>query len=180
MLTLWSVIISVVIISVTAFVRFQVLTAASMKFRFVYWDVLPCKIIVDRRFRGTCCLHHQGDESVHNCFTRQYIPEDKSELITAFVYIKLICIIASTKNEKFTTHCFLSSAVYLQVNTFLLLSSANKQQFMKLLPVNYAPHVCFTSDGGGRDRPQKKNMLLQASHLKSTSVSLCACVLLVQ
>jgi hypothetical protein len=31
-------------------VRFQVLTAASMKFRFVFWDVLPCKIIVDRRF----------------------------------------------------------------------------------------------------------------------------------
>jgi hypothetical protein len=28
-------------------VRFQVLTAASMKFRIVFWDVLPCKIIVD-------------------------------------------------------------------------------------------------------------------------------------
>jgi hypothetical protein len=41
------------------YVRFQVLTAASMKFRFVFWDVLPCKITVDRRFRGTCCLHHQ-------------------------------------------------------------------------------------------------------------------------
>jgi hypothetical protein len=32
-------------------VRFQVLTAASMKFRFVFWDVLPCKMIVD---------HHGG------------------------------------------------------------------------------------------------------------------------
>jgi hypothetical protein len=41
-------------------VRFQVLTAASMKFRIVFWDVLPCKLIVDRRFRGTYCLHHQG------------------------------------------------------------------------------------------------------------------------
>jgi hypothetical protein len=41
-------------------VRYQVLTAANIKFRFVFWDVLPCKII-DRRFRGTCCLHHQGD-----------------------------------------------------------------------------------------------------------------------
>jgi hypothetical protein len=40
--------------------RFQVLKAASMMFRIVFWDVLPCKIIVDRRFRGTCCLHHQG------------------------------------------------------------------------------------------------------------------------
>jgi hypothetical protein len=28
------------------------------KFRIVFWDVLPCKIIVDWRFRGTCCLHH--------------------------------------------------------------------------------------------------------------------------
>jgi hypothetical protein len=47
-------------------VRFQVLTAASMKFTIVFWDVLPCKIIVDGRFRGTCCLHNQG---------WQYIPE---------------------------------------------------------------------------------------------------------
>jgi hypothetical protein len=41
-------------------VRFQVLTAESMNFRIIFWDVPPCKIIVDRRFRGTCCLHHQG------------------------------------------------------------------------------------------------------------------------
>jgi hypothetical protein len=32
-----------------------------MMFRIVFWDVLPCKIIVD------------------NHFTRQYIPEDNSE-----------------------------------------------------------------------------------------------------
>jgi hypothetical protein len=41
---------------------FKVLTAASMKFRFVFWNVLPCKIIVDRRFRGACCLHHRPDD----------------------------------------------------------------------------------------------------------------------
>jgi hypothetical protein len=69
-------------------VRFQVLPAASMKFRIVFWDVLPCKIIVYRRLRGTYCLHHQGwwslmmeavrtsETSVDNYFTRQYIPED--------------------------------------------------------------------------------------------------------
>jgi hypothetical protein len=33
-------------------VRFQVPTAASMMFRVVFWDILPCKIIVDRRFRN--------------------------------------------------------------------------------------------------------------------------------
>jgi hypothetical protein len=39
--------------------------AVSMKFRIVFWDVLPCKMIVDRRFRGTCCLHHQGWSSFY-------------------------------------------------------------------------------------------------------------------
>jgi hypothetical protein len=51
-------------------VRFQVLTAASMKFRFVFWDVMPCKIIVYRRFRCTFCLHHQGNE----WWWRQHVP----------------------------------------------------------------------------------------------------------
>jgi hypothetical protein len=75
-----------------SYLRFQVLTAASMKFRIVFWDILLCKIIVDRRLKGTCCLHHQGrssqmmkasltsETSVDNYFTRQYIPEDNSEL----------------------------------------------------------------------------------------------------
>jgi hypothetical protein len=34
---------------ITQSVRFQVLTAASMKFRIVFLDVLPCKIIVGRQ-----------------------------------------------------------------------------------------------------------------------------------
>jgi hypothetical protein len=73
-------------------VRFQVLTAASMKFRIVFWDVLPCKMIVDRLFRSTCWFHHQGwwrprtsETSVDNYFTRQYIPEDNSELYASTV-----------------------------------------------------------------------------------------------
>jgi hypothetical protein len=46
-----------------------------MMFRVVFWDILPCKMIVDRRFRGAYCLHHQVD----NHFTQQYIPEDNSK-----------------------------------------------------------------------------------------------------
>jgi hypothetical protein len=42
-------------------VRFQVLMAASMIVRVVFWDILPCKMIVD------------------NHFTWEYIPEDNSE-----------------------------------------------------------------------------------------------------
>jgi hypothetical protein len=31
----------------------------NMMFRIVFWDVLPCKMIIDRRFRDTYCLRHQ-------------------------------------------------------------------------------------------------------------------------
>jgi hypothetical protein len=54
------------------YVRFQVLTAASMKFRIVFWDVLPCKIIVLMMEAV-----RTSETSVDNHFTRQYIPEDK-------------------------------------------------------------------------------------------------------
>jgi hypothetical protein len=60
-------------------VRFRVLTAASMKFRFVLWDILPCNIIVDRRFDLMMEAAHTSETLVDNYFTRQYIPEDKSE-----------------------------------------------------------------------------------------------------
>jgi hypothetical protein len=41
-------------------VRFQVLTAATVKIRAI-WDVASCILVgVDRCFRGAYCLHHQG------------------------------------------------------------------------------------------------------------------------
>jgi hypothetical protein len=44
-------------------VRFQVLTATSMKMA-VLWDVAPCSLVeIDQRFRGDSCLHHQGYRS---------------------------------------------------------------------------------------------------------------------
>jgi hypothetical protein len=43
-------------------VRFQVLTASSIKMA-VFWVVAPCSLVkFYRHFRGACCLHHQGDE----------------------------------------------------------------------------------------------------------------------
>jgi hypothetical protein len=65
-------------------------TAIYFVFRVVFWHILPCKIIVDRRFWGASFLHHQGssgmmealrtsETSVDNHFTRQYIPEHNSE-----------------------------------------------------------------------------------------------------
>jgi hypothetical protein len=44
------------------FMRFQVLTATSMKTS-VLWDISPCTLVgIDRRFRGAYCLHNQGDK----------------------------------------------------------------------------------------------------------------------
>jgi hypothetical protein len=41
-------------------VKFRVFTAASMKMA-VFWVVAPCSLVeVYWRFRGSCCLHHQG------------------------------------------------------------------------------------------------------------------------
>jgi hypothetical protein len=32
----------------------------------VFWVVAPCSLVeVYRRFRGACCLHHQGDDGDH-------------------------------------------------------------------------------------------------------------------
>jgi hypothetical protein len=57
---------------------FQVLTAASMKFGFVFWDVL-----ITLMMEAACA----SETSVDNYFTRQYIPEDKSELHISFSFI---------------------------------------------------------------------------------------------
>jgi hypothetical protein len=43
--------------------RFQVLTAASVKVA-IFWDIAPSSLVeIDRRFRGAYCLHRQGDQA---------------------------------------------------------------------------------------------------------------------
>jgi hypothetical protein len=51
------------IISVHLFLRFEVFTAATMK-NAVFWDVAPCKSLVNRRFGGTYRLHIQGRQTL--------------------------------------------------------------------------------------------------------------------
>jgi hypothetical protein len=119
-------------------VRFQVLTAASMMFRIVFWDVLPCKIILDRYFRGAYLLHHQGwvmmeavrsfETSVDNYFTRQYILEDSSEHYCILRYINLLHWSGTKKN------CLTSGKSQLYLFT---------KRMMKLTAVNIeANHCC--------------------------------------
>jgi hypothetical protein len=45
----------------------------------VFWVVATCSLVeVYQRFRGPCCLHHEGDETMVNFYqtTRRYNPED--------------------------------------------------------------------------------------------------------
>jgi hypothetical protein len=45
-------------------VGFEVLAAVSTKMA-VFWVVARCSLVeVYQRFRGPCCLHHQGDVSI--------------------------------------------------------------------------------------------------------------------
>jgi hypothetical protein len=56
-------------------VRFQFLTAANMKMTVIY-DVAPCSLVeVYRRFRSSCCLHHQGDGPEHFWNVGKFLPE---------------------------------------------------------------------------------------------------------
>jgi hypothetical protein len=44
------------------YVGFEILTAVSTKMA-VFWVAAPCSLVeVYLRFRGPCCLHHQGDD----------------------------------------------------------------------------------------------------------------------
>jgi hypothetical protein len=53
-------------------------------FRIVFWDVLPCKMIVDRRFRGAYCLHHQGRQ-----FWTSYSPPWELEISHKWLKLKV-------------------------------------------------------------------------------------------
>jgi hypothetical protein len=60
------------------YVRFQVLAARNMKMT-VFWVVAPCRLIeVNKRFTGTCCLHHQGDLSDYAAQHPRRQPPSKS------------------------------------------------------------------------------------------------------
>jgi hypothetical protein len=107
-------------------VRYQILTAASVKIS-VFWDVAPCSLAeVYRCFRGACCLHHQV-----------YNPPDDRGMMTKFllgtVYRPCIsrtvtvqrcylgvgntkCIIRSFRLTKYKSNC----SAYVKITSLIL------------------------------------------------------------
>jgi hypothetical protein len=72
-------------------VGFEVLTAVSTKIA-VLWVVAPCSLVdVYQRFRGPCCLHHEGLMVNFYQTTWRYNPEDKHlrNLKSYFLKLKL-------------------------------------------------------------------------------------------
>jgi hypothetical protein len=85
-------------------VRFQVLTAASMKMR-AGWDIAPCSLVgVDRRFRGLYCPHNGDETSIYfNETTRHCIPEGSRLLRThLFPFISFPINIHKPKDYELT------------------------------------------------------------------------------
>jgi hypothetical protein len=93
-------------------VRFQVLTATSMKLRIVFWDALQCKIIVDRRFRGTYCFHHQG-------WVRHYVPLKRRSTIILHGSISqkttLNIILAAVRTWNLTSALLVTLMLFFQI-----------------------------------------------------------------
>jgi hypothetical protein len=57
----------------------------------VFWVVAPCSLVeVYRRFRGTCCLHHQGP--ILDLFNASSVirTHDSSVLTATVISIKLM------------------------------------------------------------------------------------------
>jgi hypothetical protein len=49
----------------------------------VFWVVAPCRLVeVYQRFRGPCCLHHQGDESLQP--RRQHLRTHRRENLKSY------------------------------------------------------------------------------------------------
>jgi hypothetical protein len=111
-------------------VRFQVLTAASMMFRIIFWDVLPCKRLSTdvSEVRASSIIRamvmdaaRTSETSVDNYFIRQYIPEDKCEKGYCVYKERPLMHILSQMNPLYTL-----SIYFFKINFNIILKSKNK------------------------------------------------------
>jgi hypothetical protein len=58
-----------------------------------FWDTAPCNLVdVDRRFRGTFCLHHRPDDEVRTSGTSVYFSEATGRYIRKAVILMLATV----------------------------------------------------------------------------------------
>jgi hypothetical protein len=61
----------------------------------VFWVVAPCSLVeVYQRFRGPCCLHHQGDDiALHGATTQKTAIFTKEPLALIIIYAYWRCYV---------------------------------------------------------------------------------------
>jgi hypothetical protein len=85
-------------------VGFEVLTAVSMKMA-VFGVVAPCSLVeLYHRFRGPCCLHHQGNSTRLHCATTQKTAIFRLIIILQFLFLlKLVQNLLHTRSSRRVT-----------------------------------------------------------------------------
>jgi hypothetical protein len=124
-------------------------------FRAVFWFILPCKMIVDRRFRGAYCLHHQGWVNIILAAVRTW------NLTHSYAIFRTLCIgYAITGDTLWYLTDFASSEVWIASNhlnfTFysihsLLRSLSMELIFFTLSKIQYVTLIawgCFNNSTG--------------------------------
>jgi hypothetical protein len=76
-------------------VRFEVFTAVTMK-NAVFWDVVPCRSCVNRRFGGRYCLHFQG-RKIRSHWDREFESNSRHGCQSALILFLLSCVEAALK-----------------------------------------------------------------------------------
>jgi hypothetical protein len=120
-----------------------------MKFRIVFWEVLPCKIIVDRLIALMMEAARTSGTSVDNYFTRQYLPEDNSNMNYLFSSCSSVNFVPRAKrvfSAHVRTYTFTTSTV--QKRTDMHSSSETKflLEFVSTLSCTAFRNIafCFT------------------------------------
>jgi hypothetical protein len=63
----------------------------------VFWVVASCSLVdVYQRFRGPCCLHHQGDELQPRRQSSSYSPQWEPHILQNMVLFRWIWDVLST------------------------------------------------------------------------------------
>jgi hypothetical protein len=107
-------------------VRFEVLTAASTKMD-VFFVVAPCSLVeVCRRFRGACCLHHQGESIWRPRDCNIYFSINGSNLLPFIIIIVIPLIVISNNLLQNFTNLLISNEP-LQLHVKFRMRRRNKQ-----------------------------------------------------
>jgi hypothetical protein len=146
----------------------------------VFWDVAPCSLVeVYRRFRGACCLHHQGNEYTAQHPRRQSVFTE-TNIQTAYMQILQSRVhLIFHRKERLYPRLFLSSKrtmlKYYRVWRVVKVHRVASRLFARLntntgLPAACLPAACLPG------RTQTSGWFICNSEDMIHSLVTCACL----